>query len=362
MQIFIHTMQRHTLLAIGLLVLAGVAVTSCKQNYAIAEGDSAKTTARPVVVVQPTVSQEPIPVEASGVLASKTESKLSFKIGGIISSIRADEGQYVQQGQLLAALDLSEINASVVQAQNGVDKAKRDLARVQNLYRDSVATLEQVQDLTTVLEVAKADLQVATFNRKYAEIRAPFSGKVLRRMAERGELAAPGAPAFVLANTTNGAFVMRIGVADRDIVRLALGDTATVRFDAWPGKAFSAEVTELASAADPRTGAFEVELTIANSRYGLRNGFIGKVLLYPSAQAPYYKLSMDALVEGEEALARVFVYDSQAKTAHSITVRPDHIGEDFFTVLAEETRINQPVITIGAAYLSEGSQVTTVKP
>ena len=64
----------------------------------------------------------------SGVVSSETEARLSFKTGGIIESMTVRDGDQVRQGQLLATLNPTEINAQVEQAKEGLEKAQRDLA------------------------------------------------------------------------------------------------------------------------------------------------------------------------------------------------------------------------------------------
>ena len=84
------------------------------------------------------VSRQPlaIPIYTSGKLFPGSMIQLSFKTGGIIARLQVDEGDTVQRGQLLAALDLAEIEARHQQARNAWLKAQRDAERVKNLYRD----------------------------------------------------------------------------------------------------------------------------------------------------------------------------------------------------------------------------------
>ena len=100
-------------------------------------------------------------IKTSGQLTTNDETILGFKTSGIVSSILVKEGDFVKKGQLLATLDLREINALVSQARHGYEKAQRDFRRVQNLYRDSVVTLEQLQNAETGLAVAKEQLEAA---------------------------------------------------------------------------------------------------------------------------------------------------------------------------------------------------------
>src|SRR5262249_21623492 len=186
---------------------------------------------------------------------------LSFKIGGVVARVLVDEGKAVRAGDTLAALDLREIDAGVTRARSAAEKADRDLARARRLYADSVATLEQTQNAQTGLDVARAELETATFNRRYAVIVAPASGVILRRTAEPGELVQSGTPTLTLGSSAGG-IVMRAGLADRDAVRIALGDRAVVRFGALPGRTFEGHVTEIAAAADALTGTYRTEITV----------------------------------------------------------------------------------------------------
>src|SRR6266545_3415151 len=186
---------------------------------------------------------------------------LGFKIGGVIARVLVDPGTSVTAGDTLAALDLSEIDAAVARAQSAAENSDRDLARAKRLYSDSVVTLAQLQDAETGATAAQSDLETARFNRRYALIVAPASGVILRRDKEPGELVAPGAPVLVLGSSARGA-VLRAGLADRDVVRVRLGDSAIVRFDALPDRQIAARVSEIAAAADPMTGTYRVEVRL----------------------------------------------------------------------------------------------------
>lgn len=338
-------------------VLFGLLMTwlsGCKKNY-VQEEDLGKPNVKRVRVKELVPTQAPIAIVASGVLASESEMTLSFKIGGVVEAVVVDEGQYVRQGQLLAKLDLAEINAQVVQARNNFDKTKRDLRRVESLYADTVATLEQKQDAHTAFKVAQAALDIAEFNLRYAKIVAPVNGKVLKRSVEPNELVSAGQPLFVLGSSGNrGAQVINIGLADEDVVKVALQDTASLAFDAFPGKKYGARVTEISEAANPATGTFSIELTLEGQYSSeLKNGFVAKVSLFPSGVVPYYNIPMTALVEGDQKWAKVYLTNDK-KTVYGEVLPVSGIHEDYFTV-SQDLGILQPawVVLEGGAYLRE---------
>lgn len=298
-----------------------------------------------------------LPLRTSGRLTPKAETRLSFKTSGLIDRFFVDEGDRIHAGQLLARLDLSEIEAQVRQARSAFEKAERDAARMEALFRDSVATLEQLQNTRTARDVAASALEIARFNRRHSEIRAATEGRVLRRLAENGELVTPGRTVLIVGGVRD--WVVRVGLADRDVVRLRLGDRAVFRFDAFPHRVFTGRVSEIAEAADPTTGTFEVEVTVDDPERRLKSGFIAHVDLYPSTGETFALIPVEALVEADGNEGRVFAFDDATNRARIRSVRIARLLGD---TLAVRTGLEQvaAVITEGAAYLDDGDLVRVI--
>ncbi len=351
-------MRRQLFTVMCIMGIALGVLWSCAREAEVAQAEAA-VVKHPVNVAELAVTTEPIPIIASGKLASQAEIKLSFKIGGLIQAILVREGEAVQKGKVLAKLDMTEIRARYTQAKSALEKAERDFNRVKGLFVDSVATLEQFQNVQTAYNIALSDFNIAEFNLQHATIYAPVEGRVLRKYADPGELVAAGMPVLIVGSSGVGAQVIRIGVSDRDVIRLVLGDSASVVFDAYPEQTFSAYVSEIASAADPRTGVFEVELTLSESLPVHKNGFVGKVTLFPSQQMPYYRLPINALVEGHQNEVRVFVPDARGSIAREMVLKPIYIGNNFIAIDAENLILTE-VITDGAPYLGDGDAIQIV--
>ncbi len=199
------------------------------------------------------------PIEGNGIVATKDEARLSFKVGGVVSRIRVQEGESVRKGQLLAEIEPAEINAQVDATSQLAAKARRDLERGERLYADQVISLEQLEGLRTQAATSQAQLRSAQFNRGYATIVAPRDGVVLRKLVQERELVPAGQPVLALGGRERG-YIVRGSLADREIVQVKIGDLAKVSLDAWPGKEFSGRISEVASAADERSGMFPIEV------------------------------------------------------------------------------------------------------
>ncbi len=337
--------------AVSLLMLS-IAIVGCARGRAAAPGARAEA---PVAVRVAPVTLERVtqPVTATGTLGPKEEVPLSFKVGGVIAQMRVDEGQSVRAGDTLALLDLSEIDAAVIRARSAAEKAERDLTRAQRLYGDSVATLEQAQNAETGRDVARAELETATFNRRYAIIVASASGVILKRSAEPGELVQAGMPILKLGSHARGV-VVRAGLADRDVVRVRLGDRAVVRFDAFPDRTFEGTVTELAGASDPMTGTYDVEVTVPLAASRLASGLVGQVEIRPAATHTVALVPIESLLEADGSHATVFAASADGRRAERRSVTIAFLTGDRVAVTSGLEGVTT-VVTDGAAYLDDGS-------
>lgn len=319
---------------------------------------------------------------AVGLLAASEEVKLSFKTGGIIRKIHVREGQKVRKGQLLAELQLDEIDARVQQSVLGVQqseisidnaklllkKAERDYRNALGLYQDSVATLEQLEDAELQLNNAKNQLQaaetglsfsqssaeIANFNKDHSRILAPANGDILIRLSEGNEIVGPGQPVFVFGSKET-AQVIRVNITDKDIIHIEPDATASISFDAYPDFTFQGKVREIANIADPYTGTFEVEVAVKNAGKKLLSGFVGKVYIQASKKQQLVRVPIDALISADKNQGFVFTVrnDTAIKTPVSI-----YRIESQSLLLKGGLAPGSPVIVKGAGYLEDRTLVS----
>ena len=312
----------------------------------------------PVSTYKAILSDISLPIYRSGVLAASSEARLSFKTGGIISRIYVDEGDQVKEGQILAILNLSEINAQVKLAESGYQKAQRDLARIEKLFTDSVATLEQKQDLKTAAEVAEARMHIAKFNLRHSKIIAPSAGRILKRFAEENELTSPGTPIFYFGSSKEN-WIIRLGVTDRDIISLHLGDSASVSFDAYHDMTFPASITQISESADKMSGTFEIELTLKEEVRKLVSGFVAKAAISPSKTQQRILIPLAALVEADKKSGYVYVVNESGNQAQRQPVILGQIVEGQVIILTG-IKPDMRIITEGSAYLTDQSVIKIV--
>ena len=338
-----------------LLAAGAIALAACGHPATEAPAPARAVTVAPVV--DATLADA---VHTVGLLTPKDEARLAFKVGGVIEAIRVEEGAAVKSGQLLAILMQAEIGSAVEQARQAADKGERDLARGKALYADGVATEEQVQDLNTAARVGAAALRSAQFNARYTRIEAPADGVVLRKLAQPNELVQPGQPVLVVGGNGRG-WIVRTSLADRDVVRVRVGDRAELAFDAWPGRAFSGRISNVSSAAEPATGTFPVEIQVEQDGERFVQGLVAKVGLVPQGRsvAATPVVPLQALLEANGDQAFVFVVDAGARRARRVAV---HIGRlaDARVEIVDGLKAGDQVVVDGAAFLADGETVRLV--
>ncbi len=295
-------------------------------------------------------------IETSGLLYTEDESKLSFKTGGVIESVLVGDGDYVKAGQLLATLKNTEIAAQVSQVKLNVQKAERDYQRIANLYADSVATLEQLQNAKTGLDIAKQMLETATFNQQYARILAPSSGIVVKKLMSAGEIAGPGLPVLVLNHISPSShWVLKAGLNDVQWASVQLGDKAMVTLDAFPGKTFDAKVTNRTPVADPMNGSFSIELRVNIGSEKPATGMFGKASIMTGQKTYTQVIPYQALLEADGIKGYVFVSNDK-KTVQRKEVTIGKMYNDRVEILSGLEKESMVVVT-GSAYLNEQSRI-----
>lgn len=373
--------KRYILIPISLLILA----FACKQVIDEVKAEKATSVVKPLKLVKVAEAKSISlnnDVYAVGRLASKEESKLSFKTGGLIRRINVSGGQKVSKGMVLAELNMEEIDAQVQQAIVGEDQAnitlrnaqlqleklERDYQDVKALYEDRVATLSELKDTKSLLDNAKNQLEaakkglvfsrqnqkIANYNRRLSKITAPSSGIILKRLAEPNEIVGPGTPIFIFGSNAE-ALVLKANVTDKDIIHLQMGNNAAVNFDAHPRQKFNGVVSEIAGVADPYTGTYEIDISLEKSNLKLLSGFIGEATIESSNQNQYLSVPLDAMINANGDKAKIYIVEGGLVKARSVTIGPIQ-GDQL--IVYDGLAVGDKVIVKGANYVSPNDSVS----
>jgi RND family efflux transporter MFP subunit len=339
--------------------LAVLAATGCgAATKDAAQAVTVPKVAQPVVVAAEVLPAEPAAlVAATGTIVYSQETTLSFKTGGVLTELTVDEGDIVKAKQRLARLDLTELAASVAQAEAAVVNADLQYERTRDLVEKGHVAQARLDDAALARDQARAGLSAVSFNRNLGFMNSPSDGVVLRRLAEPGQTLAPGAPVLQIGDTRSG-LLLRVPVSAGQAARLKLGDKAEISVAGLAGPPRAGAIIRIAAKSNNATGNFDVDISAGDPAL-LRSGLIGSARVTSSAatggKSTSVRIPTLALIDARADRGYVYVIDDQ-NVAHRRAVSTSGVDKGDVLVLSG-LEAGERVIAEGAAYVRDGEAV-----
>lgn len=319
-------MTKNTLkpLVVALTLALGLAACSGEEKAKTAR-EAQRTVQAQTTVVQ--MSEGLATTAVPGTVEALESVRVASRLMGYIRDIAVVEGQAVKAGQRLFTIDPLDIEGAVEQARLGLKQAEdamkdaeADYKRFENLYKDEVVTRQNFEKMklnydmaVTRAAQAKAGLGTAQGQMRYATVTSPINGVVTRKLANEGDIAAPGHPVLMVENPAR--LQVRGAVPEAIYRALKPGVQVMAEVDGQD-KALAAKVAQLAPAADPMTHTYTVKLDVAAP--GLKSGAFARIL-FPTGKREVLAVP-EAAVLDRAGIVGVFVVDAQG-TAHYRMVR-----------------------------------------
>jgi RND family efflux transporter MFP subunit len=256
---------------------------------ACGHGDKGESSRVPIAVQTAIVAaaDEPGTVEAAGSLRSGRETILAGKVMGTVISIRKAAGDPVRKGEVLIVIDSRDVEGQIVQAKGALAQAQAaaaiaqaNLLRYEQLFtRNAASQLEldqaryQAETAKGAVTQAEGAVSTASSYRSYAEIAAPFDGRVVDRLCEVGDMTAPGRPLMKIEDVRN--LRLDVYLSEGDLDAAVPGQTVQVRIPSLGDQAVEGKVVEVVPALDPATRSFLVKIDVSEAP-GLRSGLYGR--------------------------------------------------------------------------------------
>lgn len=334
--------------------------------FAVAAGGCSKggPAASPPEVVRVIRREMPSQIVATGTVRPQVgaEVKVGPRISGLLQRLHVRVGDVVRPGQLLAELDHTDLDAAVEEARAllaeataQAELAESQLRRRQALAREGLVAAEELEAAdnaarlaTARVQRARAQLEAATIQRGYAEIKAPIGGTVTSIATREGETVAASfaVPTFLtIMDLTR--LQVEAYVDEVDIGRVSVGQKATFSVDAFPGEEFEATVDAIIPQAKIRDNVvnYTVILDITGGKKELlRPDMTASVTITTGTQQDVLVLPSRAIQRDTDGRPYVLVEEAGKPVRREIS-----IGE----VRGEEVRVR--------AGLSEGEEVIVPK-
>lgn len=182
-------------------------------------------------------------VAATGKVEGWMESEIGSKIQGRISEIKVKEGDYVRKGEPMVILDKGDLEEKKEEAKVDLRQAMLDLDKYRKLYKDGVISKRELEVVETRHEKALSIINQIDSALEDTVIRAPFSGRVVKKYKEIGEtVGSLTSPEYILKLADVGRIKVRAEVEESDIGKVVIGQKASIKADAYPGVEFMGEV------------------------------------------------------------------------------------------------------------------------
>jgi len=328
-------------------VAAGAAVALAAAGYAAVRGKRAEqkpATAAPVAeflqndlyIVAPGTLEKSLPL--TGSLAPLTEATVKAKVAGELVAVTVREGESVRQGQLLARIDLTEVQARVAARQADVEAAKAQLVWAEKnrgtqkalldkafISQNAFDNIQSNYDVAAAkLRAAEADLVVAQKSLGDAVLTAPFSGIVAQRHAQPGERVALDARVVSIVDLSR--LQLEASVPPAAIGQVKVGQTMNFRVEGFGEREFAGRIERINPSATVGTRSISVYAAIDNREGLLRGGMFAQGALTLSRVDNALSVPASAV---REEIGQTFVYaidDGMVKRRNVKVGAPDAMG------------------------------------
>ncbi len=304
-----------------------------------------------VSVATAAAEKREIPVfeEVVGTVRPRKEAQVTAKVTGRLLEMKAVPGMKVKSGDLLARLDVGELDAALERARAALEQAERDLARFRSLRDSGAVALADFEQAEARHRMAAATVAETGTMVQNASVTAPFDGTITRKYLEPGDLASPERAIFAMEDSS--LLRLEIHVAEAMAGSLAIGSKFRVEVGG-AGAEIEGVVSELSPSADVGSRTFLVKLDLP-SHESLRAGQFGRALL-PRGQrsailvpstAVISRGQMDCLFVAQDNIARLRIVSTGAsREGHTEILAGLDGGETVIVSPPATLRDGQPVV------------------
>jgi RND family efflux transporter MFP subunit len=287
-----------------------------------------------------------------GTVRPKLSAAIEAKVSGRVEQMLVVPGQSVKAGERLVQLDAHEIQSRLDQAAAARQQAENDLKRATDLLQQKILSPSEFDNAQSKFRMTAAAEAEAKTMLGYTDIVAPFAGVITRKLADVGDLAAPGKPLLQMENPDTLRF--EADVPEALIGNVKLGDKLAVRIAAVAVE-IEGSVAEMSPAADPNSRTSLVKLDLPGAT-GLRSGQFGRVAV-PVGEASAIRVPAAAVIQRGQMELVFVVVGNQAQLR--LVKTGSRIGDE--VELVSGLNSGEQVVTENASDLVDGQPVT-IKP
>ncbi|MBE6234947.1 MAG: efflux RND transporter periplasmic adaptor subunit [Bacteroidales bacterium] len=249
-----------TMFIAGAAVLAAGCGSNKEAKQAVVEVAEVTPT---VAVAQVSKREVPQLATYTSTVQAYVKNNITPQTGGRIAAIKADIGDFVTEGQVLAEIDKAQLQQAQLQLAN----QEVELGRLRSLYEAGGLSKSDLEAVELQYNVTRTQVQNLLDN---TVLRSPINGVVTARNYDVGDMCSVSAPIFTVEQIVP--VKMLVGISESDYSKVKKGDSVELVADAVPGKTFYGKIRKIYPTIDPVTRTFIVEVVVENNYKTLRPG------------------------------------------------------------------------------------------
>ena len=288
---------------------------------------------------------------ATATITSDNDAPVVARVAGEVIELLAEEGQYVEEGQVLARLDAERLRLEMLAARANLEQARAEYERNVDLSERGLISESMFDSLQYDLKALEATYELSSLEYGYSSIRAPISGVVAVREVKPGQHLTVNDVAFRITDTSE--LIAYLQIPQAELAKFSAGHAASIEVASMPGKTVAATIARISPTIDTRNGTFRATAIIDNDAGDLAPGMFGRFTIS-------YERHVDALVVPNEALineddeSSVYVVSDGEVVRRSVETGVESDG--MVEILAGLTE-DDVIVVVGHSSLRDGSKV-----
>ena len=354
--------HRKTRLASGLVAIlmlsAALAMQGC-MSQANGNEEAQAATEEPAIPVEAAkvVNEDVAAVYAgTATLEADEQATVVSQITGVVLEIYAEEGDYVDAGQVLARVETDRYRLRVEQAGAALKRLETDFQRKKELFERELVSADDFERVSAEFQAQKAEYDLAKLDLAYTSIRAPISGYISERLVRAGNLVALHDPVYRV--TSYDPLLAVLHVPERELRVLRKGLEVSVALDAWPGEKFAGEIIRISPVIDPATGTFRVTAAVTDRGDMLKPGLFGRVEILYDLHKDVPVIPRSAVITEDERNHVFVVQEDGSAVRRAIQLGYERAG---VVEVREGVSAGETVVTAGKGSLSDGARVEIIE-
>jgi len=296
----------------------------------------------------------PAYLATTATLESEKTATVLAKITGEIVELRAEEGDWVKEGDILALLDGAVQRTSVSEAKARMLGIQVNLERAETLASQELASAKELSDLRYQFEEAQAQLSAVELQESYTRIVAPFSGQLAERFVDIGQSVSISTELFSIVDPDP--LLARIHLPEKEAMKITSGQEVVISPDTNPDEDIDGVVLRVAPVVDPRTGTVKVTCSVPGNSSILRPGSFVRVRVQTDLRSHVLAIPKRALVpEGGDT----YIFRAEADTVLKVPIVTG-LASNLLIQVTKGVNAGDRIVAVGHGGLKTGALIREI--